>query len=143
MLNDIQKKLALFFTSYLNNFKINKKIKFKIKRKNKKLIEFKKRNEYSGQIILGNHCGKSFCDFVRAQSHPYPGAYFLYGKKKFIIDDAKIFYIEGKLKLLNKRFHIFQDKTFIFKLKNKYIFVSKHRIKDKNLKNEYFNKIFT
>lgn len=142
-ISEIQKKLALFFSSYLNtksNF-LRKPIK-KQSNFNGAKIEFKKRDKNSGLIVLKNHNSKTLCDFVRAQSYPYPGAFFLVKKTEFIIDEIKIFHTDGKLKLINKKFHIFNDKTILFKLKKDYILITKHRINSKYLKNEYLNKIF-
>jgi len=143
-ISEIQKKLALFFSSFLSlKYKLNNKIKCtKVRNIKKKNVEFLKRNEDSGLINLKKHSSKSLCDFVRAQSYPYPGAFFLLNKKKFIIDECKIFHNEGKFKLIRKNYHIFDDDTILFKLKKDYILTTKHRIKKKYLKDEYLNKIF-
>ena len=143
-ISEIQKKLALFFSSFMNlKYKLSDKIKIakprNIKTKN---VEFRKRNKDSGLINLTQYSAKSLCDFVRAQSYPYPGAFFLLNKKKFIIDECKIFHTEGKFKLIRKKYHIFDDGTILFKLKKDYILITKHRIKKKYLKDEHFNKIF-
>jgi len=138
---DVQKKLALIFSNFLNNQNFHK-IKKKSKKRSKNII-FKKRNDNSGEIILKKHSCKSFCNFVNAQSHPYPGAFFLINNLKYKIYQALPFH-DNKEFILNKKmkYHIFSDNTFIFRLKNNYVYVKKHGINKNFLNNEFFNKIF-
>jgi methionyl-tRNA formyltransferase len=141
-IDDIQKKLALIFSNFLNNENFHK-IKKKNFKNNIKNITFKKRDEDSGKIILKNHSCKSFCNFVNAQTNPYPGAYFLINGLKFKVYQALPFHHDNDF-ILNKKmkYHIFSDKSFIFRLKNKYVYIKKHGIKKNFLNNEFFNKIF-
>ena len=138
----IQKKLSLIFSSFVNKYNFNK-ISFLKKKKINKLVSFPKRDQNSGKIILKNHNAHSFCNFVRAQTKPYPCAFIAYENLKFKIFEANIFVNDRKINLdKNLKFHIFYDRTFIFRLKKKYVYVKKHNISSKFLKNEIFNKIF-
>ena len=141
-IDDIQKKLSLVFSDFINSLDL-RKIKFLKNKKihNKKV--FKKRDENSGLIILKNHTPLSVCNFIRSQSDPYPCAYFLYKKNKLKISHAQIFNNKEDY-LINKnlKFYIFSDNTFIFKIKNQYVYVKKHKIKKNFLTNEIFTKIF-
>jgi UDP-4-amino-4-deoxy-L-arabinose formyltransferase/UDP-glucuronic acid dehydrogenase (UDP-4-keto-hexauronic acid decarboxylating) len=141
-IHDIQKKLSLIFSNFINNLNL-KKLKYAKKIKTSRNISFLKRDENSGLVILKNHNAFSFCNFVRAQTDPYPCAYILYKKIKFRIVEAHTF-IEKEKNLIRKnlKYYIFNDKTFIFKLKNQYVYVKKHKINKKYLKNEIFDKIF-
>jgi methionyl-tRNA formyltransferase len=39
---------------------------------------YKKRSPADGEILTFDHSAKQINDFIRAQTHPYPGAFFLY-----------------------------------------------------------------
>ena len=138
----LQKKLSIIFSSFVNKFNFDK-IEYLKRKKINSIISFPKRNQNSGLIILKKHNAKSFCNFVRAQTYPYPCAFIAYKNIKFKILEAQIFkddkqiYIDKDLK-----FHIFYDRTFIFRLKKDYVYVKKHNINKKYLKHEIFNKIF-
>jgi methionyl-tRNA formyltransferase len=138
----IQKKLSLIFSSFANEYNFDA-IKFLKKKKQNKLVYFPKRDQNSGKIYLSNYEARSFCDFVRAQAKPYPCAFISYKNFKFKIYEANIFMNDKKIQLnKNIKFHIFSDNTFIFRLKNEYVYVKRHNIKNKFMNNEIFNKIF-
>ena len=130
----IQQKLSIIFSVFINNLKY-KNLKNFIK-KNKylnKIIYFKKRTEDSGLIELKKHTVQSLCNFVRAQTHPYPGAYFFYKNKKYPIWSAKEIMLPYKF-LKNDSIFIFNDLTFVFKIKNKNIHITEHEIPKKLIK---------
>jgi methionyl-tRNA formyltransferase len=98
-------KTEVILKKFLKNF-IKKKIKFKKIIFNKSKI-YPQRNPADGKIVF-NSSSKEIYNFVRAQTHPYPGAFFFFKNKKIIAWKSKILNkkIETSIKLIKNNFYI-------------------------------------
>lgn len=98
-------KTEIIFKKFLKNFN-KKKINFKKINFNKSKI-YPQRNPADGKIE-SNLSSKEIYNFIRAQTYPYPGAFFFFNNKKIIAWKSKILQkkIEGSIKLIKNNFYI-------------------------------------
>ena len=98
-------KTEVILKKFLKNF-IKKKINFKKIKFNKSKI-YPQRNPNDGKIIF-NSSSKEIYNFIRAQTFPYPGAFFFFKNKKIIVWKSKILKkkIETSIKLIKNNFYI-------------------------------------
>ena len=96
---------------------------------------WRKRGEIDGKIDWRMN-SKNIYNLIRALADPYPGAYFIYNKKKFLVSSSKIV----NLKIDNQepgRIIRNNSKELIVKTGDKAISFSKNQFKDK-IKGEFF-----
>ena len=96
---------------------------------------WRKRGEIDGKIDW-RMSSKNIYNLVRALADPYPGAYFIYNKKKFLVSSSKIV----NLKIDNQepgRIIRNNSKELIVKTGDKAISFSKNQFKDK-IEGEFF-----
>tara|TARA_Y100000590_G_scaffold112183_1_gene127901 strand:- start:3347 stop:4255 length:909 start_codon:yes stop_codon:yes gene_type:complete len=131
-INTIQQKLCFIFLNFINN--TNKFYKKNLQqKKEKKIIIFKKRTSESGEIDIKKHDAYSFKNFVRAQSKPYPGAFFKINNNKYRIWKINCFKYKLKSKLNYKILQIFSDNSFIIYFKGSIVHILEHEIPNKIL----------
>ena len=96
---------------------------------------WRKRGEIDGKIDWRMN-SKNIYNLIRALADPYPGAYFIYNKKKFLVSSSKIV----NLKIDNQepgRIIRNNSKELIVKTGDKAISFSKNQFKDK-IEGEFF-----
>lgn len=96
---------------------------------------WRKRGEIDGKIDW-RMSSKNIYNLIRALADPYPGAYFIYNKKKFLVSSSKIV----NLKIDNQepgRIIRNNSKELIVKTGDKAISFSKNQFKDK-IEGEFF-----
>lgn len=103
--NKMIRKSEIIFKKFLKEFYKNK-INFQKINFTKSKI-YPQRNPSDGKIVF-NLSSKEIYDFIRAQTHPYPGAFFFFKNQKIIVWKSKILKkkIDKSIQLIKNNFYI-------------------------------------